>query len=139
MSAQGITDAICAELRKGEVDFVALNFANPDMVGHTGVFSAIVQAVETTDRCTREVVETGKAYGYSFVIIADHGNADKAVNPDGTPNTAHSTNPVPMFVLDDGNWSVRNGVLADVAPTILSLMGIKQPAEMTGRSLVTKA
>ena len=73
------------------------------------------------------------------MIIADHGNADKAVNPDGTPNTAHSTNPVPMFVLDDGNWSVRNGVLADVAPTILSLMGIKQPAEMTGRSLVTKA
>jgi len=139
MSAQGITDAICAELRKGEVDFVALNFANPDMVGHTGVFSAIVKAVETTDRCTREVVETGKANGYSFVIIADHGNADKAVNADGTPNTAHSTNPVPFFVVDDRNWNVQSGVLADVAPTILSVMGIEQPADMTGRSLVTKA
>lgn len=137
MSAQGITDAICVELKKGAVDFVALNFANPDMVGHTGVFSAIVQAVETTDRCVREVVEAGKANGYSFVIIADHGNADKAVNADGTPNTAHSTNPVPCFVVDDRNWDVRNGVLADVAPTILTLMGIPQPSEMTGRSLVT--
>lgn len=136
MSARGIADAICKELRKGEVDFVALNFANPDMVGHTGVFDAIVKAVETTDRCARQVVETGKANGYSFVIIADHGNADKALNPDGSPNTAHSTNPVPVFVLDPRPFTVRNGILADVAPTILQLMGMEKPAEMTGVSLI---
>lgn len=136
MSAQGIADAICAELRKGEVDFVALNFANPDMVGHTGVFEAIVKAVETTDRCVRQVVETGRANGYSFVIIADHGNADKALNPDGSPNTAHSTNPVPVIVVDDRTLALRNGILADVAPTILELMDMEKPAEMTGSSLV---
>jgi 2,3-bisphosphoglycerate-independent phosphoglycerate mutase len=137
MSAQGITDAICAELRKGEVDFVALNFANPDMVGHTGVFDAIVKAVETTDQCTRQVVETGRANGYSFVIIADHGNADKALNPDGTPNTAHSTNPVPVIVLDARTWRMRDGILADVAPTILHLMDMEKPVEMTGSSLLS--
>ncbi|MBL7982652.1 MAG: 2,3-bisphosphoglycerate-independent phosphoglycerate mutase [Flavobacteriales bacterium] len=137
MSAQGITDAICAELQKGTVDFVALNFANPDMVGHTGVFDAIVKAVETTDRCTRQVVEVGRASGYSFMIIADHGNADKALNPDGTPNTAHSTNPVPVIVLDDRNWTMRSGILADVAPTILHLMGMEKPVEMTGSSLLS--
>ncbi|MBX2971527.1 MAG: 2,3-bisphosphoglycerate-independent phosphoglycerate mutase [Flavobacteriales bacterium] len=138
MSAQGITDAICAELRKGEVDFVALNFANPDMVGHTGVFSAIVKAVQTTDRCVRQVVETGRTHGYSFVIIADHGNADKALNPDGTPNTAHSTNPVPVIVVDERNFTLRSGILADVAPTILDLMGMEKPAEMTGNSLLVR-
>ena len=136
MSAQGIADAICAELRKGAVDFVALNFANPDMVGHTGVFEAIVKAVETTDRCVRQVVETGRANGYSFVIIADHGNADKALNPDGTPNTAHSTNPVPVIVVDDRPLALRSGILADVAPTILALMDMEKPAEMTGSSLL---
>ena len=136
MSAQGIADAICAELRKGAVDFVALNFANPDMVGHTGVFDAIVKAVETTDRCVRQVVETGRANGYSFVIIADHGNADKALNADGTPNTAHSTNPVPVIVVDDRPLALRNGILADVAPTILALMDMEKPAEMTGSSLL---
>ena len=138
MSAQGITDAIRSELNKGEVDFVALNFANPDMVGHTGVFPAIVKAVETTDRCVREVVETGRAKGYSFVIIADHGNADKALNPDGTPNTAHSTNPVPVIILDDRAFTLRNGILADVAPTILDMMGMEKPAEMTGSSLLVR-
>ena len=136
MSAQGIADAICTELRKGAVDFVALNFANPDMVGHTGVFDAIVKAVETTDRCVRQVVETGRANGYSFVIIADHGNADKALNADGTPNTAHSTNPVPVIVVDDRQLPLRNGSLADVAPTILALMDMEKPAEMTGSSLL---
>lgn len=136
MSAQGITDAIGAELRKGDVDFVALNFANPDMVGHTGVFSAIVKAVETTDNCARQVVESGLANGYSFVIIADHGNADKALNPDGSPNTAHSTNPVPVIVLDHRSWTMRNGILADVAPTVLHLMDMEKPAEMTGSSLL---
>ena len=137
MSAQGIAEAIGAELEKGVVDFVALNFANPDMVGHTGVFDAIVKAVETTDRCVQYVVEKGLPKGYSFVIIADHGNADKALNLDGTPNTAHSTNPVPMIVLDQRPWHLRNGILADVAPTILHLMGIEKPVEMTGSSLLS--
>ena len=106
------------------------------MVGHTGVFEAIVKAVETTDRCVRQVVETGRANGYSFVIIADHGNADKALNADGTPNTAHSTNPVPVIVVDDRQLPLRNGILADVAPTILALMDMEKPAEMTGSSLL---
>ena len=138
MSAQGIADAICTELRKGEVDLVVLNFANPDMVGHTGVFPAIVKAVETTDRCVRQVVETGRDNGYSFVIIADHGNADKALNPDGSPNTAHSTNPVPVILVDDRPLALRQGILADVAPTILDLMGMEKPAEMTGSSLLVR-
>ncbi len=137
MSAHGITDAIVSELAKGEADFVCLNFANPDMVGHTGVFPAIVKAVETIDDCARRVAEIGRAKGYSFVIIADHGNADKAVNADGTPNTAHTTNPVPIIVLDDRAWALRNGILADVAPTILDLMGMEKPAEMTGSSLLS--
>jgi 2,3-bisphosphoglycerate-independent phosphoglycerate mutase len=137
MSAQGISDAIRSELEKGDVAFVALNFANPDMVGHTGVFDAIVKAVETTDRCAQQVVEAGRAKGYSFVIIADHGNADKAVNADGTPNTAHSTNPVPVVLVDQGGrYALRDGILADVAPTILELMGLPIPSEMSGRSLL---
>jgi 2,3-bisphosphoglycerate-independent phosphoglycerate mutase len=138
MSAQGIADAIDAELRKGDVDFVALNFANPDMVGHTGVFEAIVKAVETTDHCVQQVVRTGRANGYSFVIIADHGNADKALNADGSPNTAHSTNPVPVIVVDQRSFGLRSGILADVAPTILDLMGMEKPAEMTGSSLLVR-
>jgi 2,3-bisphosphoglycerate-independent phosphoglycerate mutase len=137
MSAQGVTDAVIAELARGEADLVCLNFANPDMVGHTGVFSAIVKAVETIDVCARRVAEVGRAMGYSFVIIADHGNADKAFNADGTPNTAHTTNPVPIIVLDDRTWHVRSGILADVAPTILDLMGMEKPAEMTGSSLLS--
>ena len=136
MSAHGITEAIARELTKGEADLVILNFANPDMVGHTGVFEAIVKAVETTDDCVRQVVEAGGAKGYAFIIIADHGNADVARNTDGTPNTAHSTNPVPLFVLTDDRIRLRNGVLADVAPTILELMGIEKPVEMTGSSLI---
>lgn len=138
MSAQGIVDAIVPELRKGEVDLVVLNFANPDMVGHTGVFDAIVKAVEVADDCARQVVEAGRANGYSFVIIADHGNADKALNPDGSPNTAHSTNPVPIFVIHDRPLELRSGVLADVAPTILQLLDVKKPAEMTGSSLIMR-
>jgi len=138
MSAEGVTEAITAELREGAADLVVLNFANPDMVGHTGVFQAIVEAVETTDRCARQVVEAGQANGYSFVIIADHGNADQALNPDGTPNTAHSLNPVPFIVLDERVKAVRDGVLADVAPTVLDLMGLEQPAEMTGTSRIVR-
>jgi 2,3-bisphosphoglycerate-independent phosphoglycerate mutase len=136
MNAQGIADAICAELEKGQVDLVILNFANPDMVGHTGVFDAIVKAVEVTDRCARQVVECGSKNGYSFLIIADHGNADKALNADGSPNTAHTTNPVPVILVDDRNFSLRNGILADVAPTLLELLEMKKPAEMTGSSLL---
>ncbi len=138
MSAQGIVDAIVPELNKRTVDLVVLNFANPDMVGHTGVFSAVVKAVETTDHCTRQVTEAARANGYNVVIIADHGNADKALNPDGSPNTAHSTNPVPVFVLGEGNFTLKKGVLADVAPTILDLMGMEKPAEMTGSSLIVR-
>src|SRR5690606_12937476 len=138
MSAQGIADAICLELEKQSADLVVLNFANPDMVGHTGVYEAIIKAVETTDACTRQVVETGRRNGYSFVTIADHGNADKALDADGSPNTAHSTNPVPIFLLHDGPIGIRSGVLADVAPTILDLMEMEKPAEMTGSSLLVR-
>jgi len=136
MSAVEVTDAIVKELHKGEVDFVCLNFANADMVGHTGVYSAIVKAVETVDTCLQRVVEAGLPKGYSFVIIADHGNADKAINPDGTPNTAHTTNPVPCIVIDKDCKKVSEGRLADIAPTILKVMGIEKPKEMTGKELV---
>ena len=136
MSAPALTDDAVARLNSGDLDLMILNFANPDMVGHTGVFPAIVKAVETADACAKRVVEAGRKNGYSFVIIADHGNADKAVNPDGSPNTAHTTNPVPVFVLTDRKVTLHNGILADVAPTLLDLMGIPQPPEMTGRSLI---
>lgn len=138
MSAPALADAAVKVLQEGSTHFVCLNFANPDMVGHTGVFPAIVKAVEITDRCAREVVEAGRASGYSFVIIADHGNADRALNDDGTPNTAHSTNPVPVFVIDDSATKVRDGILADVAPTILDIMGIEKPVDMTGSSLLER-
>lgn len=136
MSAQEIADAITGDMKMNHPDFICLNFANPDMVGHTGVFDAIVKAVETTDHCLRQVVEAGLKEDYSFVIIADHGNADFALNEDGTPNTAHTTNPVPVWIIDRDVKSVRNGKLADVAPTILHLLGLDQPAAMTGIVLV---
>ncbi|MBV6403868.1 MAG: 2,3-bisphosphoglycerate-independent phosphoglycerate mutase [Flavobacteriales bacterium] len=136
MSAPELAERVAQALTPDGPDLVVLNFANPDMVGHTGVFSAVVKAVETTDTCLGRVVDAGRAAGYSFVIIADHGNADKALNPDGSPNTAHSTNPVPIVLVDDRRWTLRDGILADVAPTLLQLMGLPQPAQMTGRSLV---
>jgi len=136
MSAPLVKDAIVAELKKKEVDFVCLNFANGDMVGHTGVYAAITKAVETVDQCVSEVVETAKANGYEVVIIADHGNADYAVNDDGSENTAHSLNPVPFILVSDRFKSVKNGILADVAPTILTLMGLVIPSEMKGNILV---
>ena len=138
MSAPEITTAICNEMYENEPDLICLNFANTDMVGHTGDYAAILKAAETVDGCTKTVVEKGLELGYSFIIIADHGNSDYALNPDGSPNTAHSLNPVPVIVLDDNVKSVKNGTLRDVAPTILDLMGINQPKEMTGSSLVTK-
>jgi 2,3-bisphosphoglycerate-independent phosphoglycerate mutase len=118
-------------------NFICLNFANPDMVGHTGVYSAIVKAVETVDSCLQEVVENGLELGYEFIVIADHGNADYAVNPDGSPNTAHSLNPVPIILASkEKGLKLEDGILADVAPTILRRLGIAAPLEMTGKSLV---
>ncbi|MFM2207516.1 MAG: hypothetical protein RL213_1491 [Bacteroidota bacterium] len=136
MSAEEVTRALCEELEKGEVDFVCLNYANCDMVGHTGVFDAVVRAVQTVDECVRKVVETGLRNGYSFLITADHGNADHMINDDGTPNTAHTTNPVPVFLIDRDYDRISDGRLADLAPTVLHLMKIPVPPEMTGKVLV---
>jgi 2,3-bisphosphoglycerate-independent phosphoglycerate mutase len=136
MSAPGIAQAMVADLQENQPDFFCLNFANPDMVGHTGVFSAIIKAVETTDRCLQEVVEVGEKCGYSFIVIADHGNADFAINEDGSPNTAHTTNPVPIWILDESVQHVANGKLADVAPTVLKMLGVAQPEAMTGHALI---
>ncbi len=137
MSAYEVTDRLVAELQNHRPDFVCLNYANADMVGHTGVMSAAIKACETVDKCVQRVVETGIENGYSFLITADHGNADYLVNEDGTPNTAHTKNPVPLFLVDkDYRPALKNGKLADIAPTILQLMGIAQPAEMTGESLI---
>lgn len=136
MSAHEVTRKICAELSLGEVDFVCLNFANPDMVGHTGIYDAIKKACETVDQCVEKVVNTGLENGYSFVIIADHGNADYAINEDGSPNTAHTTNPVPIILIDKDYKSIKNGKLGDIAPTILKMMGVQSPSEMTGNILV---
>ena len=136
MSAAEVTSTIVSELQKGETDFVCLNFANPDMVGHTGVYEAVIKAVETIDSCAEQVVEAGVENGYSFIIIADHGNADFVINADGSPNTAHSTNPVPCILIDSNYTSIKNGVLADVAPTLLTVLEVKQPSEMTGTSLI---
>ena len=136
MSAPELTEKAMEALTSWQPDFLCLNFANPDMVGHTGVFEAVVKAVETTDQCLKRVMETAKAEGYAVVVIADHGNADLARNTDGTPHTAHTTNPVPIWVHGSEETKVSDGILADVAPTILQLMGLNQPAEMTGRSLL---
>ena len=136
MSAPEVRDQIINDIQTNTSDFICLNFANPDMVGHTGVYDAIVKAVETVDGCLREIVETGRKFGYEFIVIADHGNADFAVNPDGSPNTAHSLNPVPFVLVTDENVSVSSGILADVAPTILHRLGITVPKEMTGKNLV---
>ncbi|MFI3322576.1 MAG: 2,3-bisphosphoglycerate-independent phosphoglycerate mutase [Rikenellaceae bacterium] len=136
MSAYEVKDALCEELKKEEAAFVCLNYANCDMIGHTGVYSAIQTAVKAVDECVKESVTTALAHGYTVLITADHGNADFAVNENGTPNTAHSLNPVPLVVVSDTIKSVEDGVLADVAPTILKIMGIEQPADMTGKALV---
>ena len=136
MSAYEIRDAIVPELEKGEVDFICLNFANGDMVGHTGVFDAAVKACETVDKCTKDVVSTGLQNGYTTLLIADHGNCETMMNPDGSPHTAHTTNPVPMILIDEEIKFIKNGVLGDIAPTILELMGVQQPKEMTRKSLL---
>jgi len=136
MSAYEIRDAIVPELEKGDVDFVCLNFANGDMVGHTGVFEAAVKACEAVDICTKDVVTAALENGYTTLLIADHGNCETMINPDGTPHTAHTTNPVPLILIDKELNSIKNGILGDIAPTILDLMGVDQPKEMTQQSLL---
>jgi 2,3-bisphosphoglycerate-independent phosphoglycerate mutase len=139
MSAIEVKDKLVEALKTNKYDWVVVNFANADMVGHTGVYTAIESAVKVIDDCLNKVVETAKKMGYETIITADHGNADHALNDDGTPNTAHSTNPVPfIYVTENGKATVRDGVLADVAPSILHIMGLAQPEEMTGRSLLSK-
>lgn len=137
MSAFEVADALSAELAKETYDLAIVNFANGDMVGHTGVYDAIEKAVVTIDKCVEQVVETARAHGYQTIIIADHGNADNALNADGSANTAHSLNPVPfVFVSDTYKGEVKDGILADVAPSVLKVMGIELPADMTGKSLI---
>jgi 2,3-bisphosphoglycerate-independent phosphoglycerate mutase len=137
MSAYEVKDKLVAAINENKYDFIVVNYANGDMVGHTGVYEAIEKAVVAIDACVKETIEAAKANGYEAIIIADHGNADNAVNADGTPNTAHSLNPVPcVYVTENKNATVANGVLADVAPSILHIMGLEQPAEMTGHDLL---
>jgi len=137
MSAFKVKDAIVKELKSKEADFVCLNFANGDMVGHTGIYEAILKAVEAVDKCINEVVETAKSNDYTCLIIADHGNADNAVNMNDTPNTAHSLNPVPCILVSEDYKKINNGILADIAPTILTIMGMDIPKEMTGKVLIS--
>ena len=136
MSAYEIRNEIIPELRKAEVDFVCLNFANPDMVGHTGNMAAAIEACEVVDDCAKSVVTTAQENGYTTIIIADHGNCDTMINLDGSPNTAHTTNLVPLILVDNDVKEIKDGVLGDIAPTILKLLGLAQPALMTGTSLV---
>jgi len=138
MSAFEVKDAVINEIQKNSPDFICLNFANADMVGHTGVYEAIKEAVETVDHCVKEVAEAAVAKGYSVMITADHGNADFAINPDGSPNTAHSCNPVPCFLIDKDYKNISDGKLCDIAPTLLTLMGMKIPTEMTGKILLAE-
>ncbi|MBR1687385.1 MAG: 2,3-bisphosphoglycerate-independent phosphoglycerate mutase [Prevotella sp.] len=138
MSAYEVKDKLVAAINEAKYDFIVVNFANGDMVGHTGVYNAIAKAVWAVDNCVREVIEAAKANDYEAIIIADHGNADNAINPDGSPNTAHSLNPVPfIYVTDNNSATVKDGRLADVAPSILHIMGLEQPADMTGECLIS--
>jgi 2,3-bisphosphoglycerate-independent phosphoglycerate mutase len=136
MSAYELKDALVPELKEGKVDFVCLNFANGDMVGHTGVMDAAIKACEAVDKCVKEVVEAALENNYTTLIIADHGNCETMINPDGSPNTAHTTNPVPIILVDKELKTIHDGVLGDLAPTILELMGIEKPDVMTGTSLL---
>ena len=136
MSAHGVKDAVIKEIKTGKFDFICLNFANGDMVGHTGVYEAIEKAIMTVDECAGAVIKAAQSNGYDILIIADHGNADMAVNPDGSPNTAHSLNPVPSILVSDHYKKINEGILADVAPTLLTIMGVAIPKDMTGKVLV---
>ena len=136
MSAFELTEALVEDLKKGEADFVCLNFANGDMVGHTGIMEAAIKACEAVDNCAKQVIETGLENGYTTLLIADHGNCETMVNPDGSPHTAHTTNPVPVILIDNELTEIKDGVLGDMAPTILKLIGVEQPEAMTRFSLV---
>ncbi|MDR2680502.1 MAG: 2,3-bisphosphoglycerate-independent phosphoglycerate mutase [Tannerella sp.] len=137
MSAYEVKDKLVEAIRTNKYDFIVCNYANGDMVGHTGIYEAIEKAVITVDACLRNTVEAAKANGYDVIIIADHGNADHALNEDGSPNTAHSLNPVPfVYVTSDPSAKVSDGILADVAPSLLHILGLEQPKEMTGKNLI---
>ena len=136
MSAYEETEALTNEIKKQKHDLIILNFANGDMVGHTGIYEAILKAVKAVDECVKDVIETAKANNYDALIIADHGNADYTINEDGSPNTAHSLNPVPSILISNDYKKINSGILADVAPTILKIMNISIPKEMTGKVLI---
>jgi 2,3-bisphosphoglycerate-independent phosphoglycerate mutase len=139
MSAYEVTNALLPEIKNKTADFICLNYANADMVGHTGVWEAAIKAVETVDSCVEKVVTAGLENGYTSFVTADHGNSDYMINEDGTPNTAHTLNPVPLFIIDN-EWKgkIRPGKLGDIAPTILTMMDIELPKEMTGEILIDK-
>ncbi len=137
MSAYEVRDAIVARIQQNPPDFICLNFANPDMVGHTGDLQAAISACEVVDSCVHEVLEAAKAQDYVSIIIADHGNCETMINPDGSPNTAHTTNPVPLILVDPKKRTIQNGILGAIAPTVLHLMGVPIPKAMTEKSLIT--
>ena len=136
MSAYEITDSLVKEIHLGTHDFICLNFANGDMVGHTGSMKAAIKACESVDKCVEAVIKSANKNNYTTILIADHGNCETMINPDGTPNTAHTTNPVPVILIDNDFKNIKNGILGDIAPTILKLMGIEKPKEMTQESLI---
>ena len=136
MNAYEVRDAIVARIEQNPPDFICLNFANPDMVGHTGDFQAAISACEVVDSCVHEVLEAAKAQDYVSIIIADHGNCETMINPDGSPNTAHTTNPVPLILVDPKKRTIQNGILGAIAPTVLHLMGVPIPKAMTEKSLI---
>ena len=136
MSAYEITESIIPEIEKGDTDFICLNFANPDMVGHTGDMSAAIKACETVDECSAKIIEKAKENKYTVLVIADHGNSDIMINKDGSPNTAHTTNLVPLILIDKEIKKIENGVLGDIAPSILDIMNIQKPEKMTCKSLI---
>ena len=138
MSAFSLSDKILPEINSQSVDFICLNFANGDMVGHTGVFDAAIKACETVNICTEAVIDAALKNGYSTILLADHGNCETMINPDGTPNTAHTTNPVPVILIDPDVSEIKNGILGDIAPTVLDLMGIEKPEIMEQQSIIIK-
>jgi 2,3-bisphosphoglycerate-independent phosphoglycerate mutase len=136
MSSGCIAESIVAEIKKETADFICLNFASPDMVGHTGSMKAAIAACESVNHCAEKVITEALAHDYTTIVIADHGNCEKMMNEDGSPNTAHTTNPVPIIVVDPDIKTVSDGVLGDIAPTVLALIGITKPVAMTGKSLI---